>query len=372
MDQRERYRDIERRKRQERRKRKQRFQLIASLGLVLAFCLCIVIVIWARGSGDSEAEAIKAAESGSVVEDEKIEVPEGSDASADAMVASDDAGTESEEEVTDESTVVGTSEALIALEEEIEEILSQTDGVWSVYVKNLETNETLSINNQRMYAASLIKLFVMEATYVNMDVVEANAIGSESSSGSNEATSDSSQLVLDNPVIDLLAAMIQVSDNESYNELVRLESDTDSFSEGCQIINDYLETTEYDDTRVYHTLSPSNTTSETISDIKNHTSVEDCGAILEKIYRGTCVSEEASQEMLEYLLNQQTVSKIPAGVPDGITVANKTGETDESQHDAAIVFGEETDYILCIMSSYGSTAIYVIQDISQVVYEYLN
>lgn len=352
MDQRERYRNIEKRKRQKRRKQKQRFHLFASLGLVLAFCLCMVVVVWAGtdSCGGSEAEAVDAA--ASVAEDENNIISEG-----------------------DGIQVPETSAALVALEEEIEAILSQTDGVWSVYVKNLETDETLSINNQRMYAASLIKLFVMEATYVNWDTVEANAGSWATLAGDDETASASSQLASDDTVDDLLAAMIQVSDNESYNELVRLESDSGSFSEGCQIIDDYLETTEYEDTRLYHTLSPSNTESEKISDIKNHTSVEDCGEILEKIYNGTCVSEEASREMLEYLLNQQSVSKIPAGVPEGIAVANKTGETDESQHDAAIVFGEETDYILCIMSTEctsGDEAVSVIQRISQVVYDYLN
>ena len=164
------------------------------------------------------------------------------------------------------------------------------------------------------------------------------------------------------------------SDNESYNELVRLESADQSFSDGCHIPNDYLETAGYTDTRIYHTLSPSATESESISDIQNHTSVEDCGAILEKIYEGTCISQEASEEMLELLLGQQNVTKIPAGLPEGVEVANKTGETEESQHDAAIIFGEETDYILCVMSaewSVSSQAVETIQTISQVVYEYL-
>ena len=43
--------------------------------------------------------------------------------------------------------------------------------------------------------------------------------------------------------------------------------------------------------------------------------------ILEKIYEGTCISQEASEEMLELLLGQQTVTKIPAGLPEGVEVA---------------------------------------------------
>lgn len=131
----------------------------------------------------------------------------------------------------------------------------------------------------------------------------------------------------------------------------------------------------YIHTGIFHTLSPSDTEYQSIADSSNHTSPEDCGRLLERIYEGTCVSEEASWEMLELLLQQEVVNKIPAGLPTGITAANKTGETQEVQHDAAIVFGEKTDYILCVMSSElddSNEAVNLIQEISSVVYSALN
>ena len=45
------------------------------------------------------------------------------------------------------------------LENQIRSCTDQLDGVWSVYVKDLKTGAYLSINNQQMYSASLIKLF---------------------------------------------------------------------------------------------------------------------------------------------------------------------------------------------------------------------
>ena len=64
----------------------------------------------------------------------------------------------------------------------------------------------------------------------------------------------------------------------------------------------------------------------------------------------------------------------PQGLPDGIKSANKTGETDQDQHDIAIVYGEKTTYILCIMSEGcpEETAVTNIQKISKIVYNYLN
>lgn len=79
--------------------------------------------------------------------------------------------------------------------------------------------------------------------------------------------------------------------------------------------------------------------------------------------------------MLNLLMNQNITWKIPQGIPAGIEVGNKTGETDEDQHDIAIVYGEETDYILCVMSEgfkNQDTAMDNISRISRVVYNYLN
>lgn len=285
-----------------------------------------------------------------------------------AFTDSQDAEGSAEQDVTAMNITVDTGEeenSLTELEQQLEEMLDYADGTWSVYVKDLETGDELSMNNSRMYAASLIKLYVMESCFAHEDeLIENDSIYS------GDVSESSSK------VEDLLQAMIEVSDNESYNELVRMHSSERSFTEGCLMIADYIEERGYVNTGIFHTLHPSDTDPEYTSDNDNYTCVEDCGALLESIYNGTCVSEEASEEMLELLFEQQVQTKPPAGLPDGVVCANKTGETDEVEHDAAIVFGPETDYILCLMSSdvYEDTeaAEQQIREISSLVYEYLN
>ena len=122
-----------------------------------------------------------------------------------------------------------------------------------------------------------------------------------------------------------------------------------------------------------HTLHPAASAQETLGG-RNMTSVKDCGALLEKIYNKECVSPEASEEMLNLLKNQENTWKIPEGLPEGILSANKTGETDQDQHDIAIVYGEKTAYIICVMSENcpEGTAVTNIQKISGLVYNYLN
>lgn len=268
------------------------------------------------------------------------------------------------ETVQTETAETEEADQMESLEALLTEMIGGEDGTWSIYVKNLDTDVSIVINDEPVYAASLIKLFVMEKTFRDMDMLIDN---DAAYTGSEEESCQKIMTTLEN--------MIEISDNESYNELVRIESSSRSFSEGCTIINNYLQDSIYSETRIYHTLSPSNTEEERISSNRNHTSAVDCGMLLEAIYDGTCVSEDASSQMLDLLLAQQTRGKIPAGVPEDIEVANKTGETDETQHDAAIVYGEDTDYILCVLSDEvpdSNAAASLIREISSEVYVYLN
>lgn len=106
----------------------------------------------------------------------------------------------------------------------------------------------------------------------------------------------------------------------------------------------------------------------------NLTSAENCGRLLEKIYRGKMVSKSASKKMLSYLRSQTIRTKIPQGVPYGIATANKTGESGTIQNDTAIVYGKKTTYVICVFTNTNnpSRAISCIQQISRMVYNALN
>lgn len=251
------------------------------------------------------------------------------------------------------------------LEPKLTEMIKSYPGEWSAYVKNLDSGEEILINNQSMYSASLIKAFVLADSYNEMENVMAN----EGQKLKKEADSPEVKVKVD----DLICNMITVSDNESFNELVRLQSEKNDFKEGAEKINEYLKEEGYGDTSVQHTLAPSASPSTGLGG-RNTTSVKDCGMLLERIYKGDCVSKEASEEMLNILLQQEVDWKIPSGLSSDVKVANKTGETDTSQHDIAIVYGEKTTYIFCVMSQNcpESTAIHNIRDLSRVVYYHLN
>ena len=241
--------------------------------------------------------------------------------------------------------------SLSSLKKQLVSMISGYSGKWSVYVKNLETGDVISINDTAMKPASVIKLFTMAATY---DSIKNGRIKKDST------------------VSYLLTNMITVSDNESFNELVRRNSSYRSFTNGCSVINRYLKKAGCTKTGCHSSLHPS--ASSFIWDgHSNMTSAKDAGLILEKIYKGECVSAKYSKEMLNLLLHQTRRWKIPAGLPSGIKCANKTGENDSCQNDVAIVYGKKTTYIVCIFSqTYEGSGVSGIRALSSKIYRALN
>ena len=224
-------------------------------------------------------------------------------------------------------------------------------GAWSVYVKDLKTGTVVNINDSPMYPASTIKAFVMASTFDQIS---------------------QKKLSYSPTVKSLLTSMITVSSNDAYNELVRYNSPGRNFVSGAAVVNQYLTKNGYTSTACHTTLHPASSAYASDGGT-NKSSAKDCGVLLERIYRGTCVSSAYSTEMLNLLLRQTRRVKIPAGLPSGTKVANKTGETSSYQHDIAIVYGPKTTYVLCVFSRcsayYGVRGI---QSIAGKVHSYLN
>ena len=80
-----------------------------------------------------------------------------------------------------------------------------------------------------------------------------------------------------------------------------------------------------------------------------------------------------SKDMIKYLMAQDRRNKIPDGVPKNVKCANKTGELEDVENDAAIVFAAKP-YILCVMADGVGDyqpPIDAISDISTVTYNYV-
>lgn len=197
---------------------------------------------------------------------------------------------------------------------------------WQVYVKRLSDGLEVSAGSGQMRAASLIKLYIMGAVYGDYD----------------EIVSENGKEAVDS----LLSSMITVSDNDSANSLTAMLGKGDSEA-GKAAVNDYCSQNGYKDTSMGRMLLESNAKGE------NYTSAADCGKFLEGVYNETMPH---SAEMMALLKQQERTGKIPAGIPEGVETANKTGELDIVENDAAIIFNGDAPYILCVLSDNVSDA----------------
>lgn len=244
------------------------------------------------------------------------------------------------------------------------------NGSWAVYISDLTKNSEGSVNSHAMQAASLIKLYIMGAIYDNYDNIIVQY-------GQNSVDSN-------------LRSMITVSDNDAANTLVSYLGSGDS-SAGMSAVNNFCQIHGYTDTSMGRLLLQSNANGD------NYTSVSDCGRFLRAVYEGKAAAsaeEDASKnagdvgkstdtsqdfshasDMFELLAGQQRRNKIPAQMPAGVSVANKTGELSNVENDAGIIYNTSNDVVIVFMSEglgEAGAAQSSIASLSRQIYDYYN
>lgn len=230
------------------------------------------------------------------------------------------------------------------LENMLKEQMSGYEGDWSLYFKDVDNGDIISINSHQVYSASLIKLFVSQAVYTRI---------CEGSMPESEETED------------LVRRMITWSDNEAWKTLAK-KLGNGSYSSGMAYVSKIAQATGFTDTGTFYKGDKQNF---------NFTSVNDCGNYLNMLIEGYIVNSDYSSRILELMKQQQVRHKIPSGIPEDVVVANKTGELEYIQGDAAIVYSPSCTYILVIIAdsiTNEGDACGGISKLSEIVYDYIN
>lgn len=81
-----------------------------------------------------------------------------------------------------------------------------------------------------------------------------------------------------------------------------------------------------------------------------HTSSNDVALLFARLYANKLLSAKSNAAFLGLLKAQEINNRLPQGVPDGTVIAHKTGDLYGYMHDAGIVYGPKTDYVVAIMS----------------------
>lgn len=332
-------------------------QCIAVLSLLAMLCLQVSdFPVWqgeqpASVEADSQAASVQMPEEFQIIEGSLPSDGDHASALLTVLGARPLYDTVPDQESVSASAGVPKSMTWEALQEQLNSLTRSYEGTWAVYVKDLEAGNTVSIHDQPMEAASLIKLYIMGAV---MEQIQQG------------------KLEESDRITELLNEMITVSDNEASNELVRYLDENHDHREGMKEVNRFIQEHGYQNTEQLNGLEDE---SLWYSTRVNQTSVGDCGRLLEEIYQGTLVSHLASFKMENLLMNQNITYKIPSALPEEAVSASKTGEVSGTENDTAIIYSGGGDFILTIMSTDWTSqdeAVSHIHEITKLVYSYFN
>ena len=237
------------------------------------------------------------------------------------------------------------------LEQQLWNLTSRFPGQQSIYVKNLDTGEYMVMNNAvRHNPASLMKLFVVGAAQ------EQIAIG---------------RMQMTPQIRRWMTETITISTNDSYNWLL-FHIGQGCVRRGLNQVTNFARRQGYLSTIGGHSFNVYPQPGQVVVAGGNRTTARDVGLFMEDVYRGNVVSRLASNQIMESLLGQRRLNKIPAGLPAGVRSASKTGEWAGYEHDAAIVFSRGATYVIVVMSTPGANSIQNIRTISNHVFRHFN
>ena len=216
---------------------------------------------------------------------------------------------------------------------QIPAMLKKLRGNLSVWFEDCVSGETYSYNEDSQHiAASVIKLGVMLAAFEAFERGELDPSALYAVKATDKVPSCGALTYLHDGLevtyLDLTTLMIILSDNTATNIMI----DTLGIDRVNRTLDGYgltgirLRRKMFDDKAAARGL-------------QNTITARDVASFFRLLYQEKLVSADASRRMLSILKDQRLNGKIPFFLHEqGIQVAHKTGEDDETSHDAGIIF----------------------------------
>lgn len=268
-----------------------------------------------------------------------------------------------------------------ALRHRIDVLAKSTQGSFAVAFNDLQSGETLYVNEkQSFHAASTMKTPVMVEIFKQVQTGKFSLEDSisiknefksivDGSTYSLEISSDSDDRMYQligkkSTVRNLLDVMINVSSNLATNILIE--------KVGPVNVMRTMKSYGLNDIQVLRGVEDGKAFKEGKN---NTTTAYDLAILYTTLAKKTCVSQQASEEMVKILTSQKFNDMIPAMLPKDVVVAHKTGSITNVQHDSGIIYlPDGRSYVLVILSKdlrSNKDGIHVIAQISKAVFDYM-
>lgn len=211
----------------------------------------------------------------------------------------------------------------------------------AIIAKDLKTGKYAVHNTDQVFvSASLYKLFVANQILHRVDY-EGLSLSAPAGGGTNRS------------IESCIAVMINVSDNACGKALGTML--------GWHKQNQSLAAQGFGNTDL------------TVPYTK--TSAGDVAKLLEQLYTSEFLKPFSNNMLVQQLKNQRVNNRLPTGLPAGTDIAHKTGDLEGNMHDAGIVYGPNTDYLVVMLSGPWQTpasAPAAFKDLSAKLYTYFN
>ncbi|ANH82125.1 serine hydrolase [Niabella ginsenosidivorans] len=276
--------------------------------------------------------------------------------------------------------VVNAQHPMQAVNQQIRDSISRSGASIAVAFKDLQTGNTLYINEKKTYhAASTMKFPVLIELYKQAAENRYSLTDSLVLNNSFKSIADSSRYSLNDSddtetglyrklgrkiaIKDLAYLMITKSSNLATNTLIQLVRPAG--------IMQTLRQLGANDTRVLRGVEDQKAYDKGLN---NTTTAFDLALLYEQLAKKELVSEKADQSMIKILMDQQLNEVIPALLPENVKVAHKTGNIEGLQHDSGIVFlPDGRKYVLVLLSTFRPDqtrdAISTLAHISKLIYD---
>ena len=249
--------------------------------------------------------------------------------------------------------------------ERIAKLDASLDGVVGVAAIDLTTGRVTAYHADEVFpTASTIKVPIM------IQLFRAVRLGEVKLSDSIPVTVK--ELVDESPTVEkaakgpgritvreLLEAMIQISDNAATNKLIELL--------GMSKVNRAMDEFGFLQTRLRRRMI------DLAAAARNEENVStplEMARIMEMIYRGKAVDENASREMLDVMAG--TRADIRTAIPEGIRVASKPGSLDGVKCEVAVVFLEKRPFVVSVYSTYLKGDRNVVRDVAAILFDHFS
>ncbi|NHM31311.1 serine hydrolase [Neobacillus terrae] len=291
----------------------------------------------------------------------------------------------------------------MSLQAQLEDIVKDANGTFGVYVKHLETGETASIYENRLFqAASTFKVPILSALYreakkgtVNLDErVKLTEKDFVPGSGIFQRLTPGVEVTIK----DLAMMMIIVSDNAGTDKILEIigKETVDQFMKELGLTNIHTPLTCWELLCLCVDLEPRPYSPEFLADLNhrlengkfntdsivfqesihnNVSSPKDMAKLLELIVTKQLISEKACDEMFDILSKQQHRNRIPYLLPGNTVVAHKTGTVGSVINDVGIVKlpYQMGTYVITVFSTGNSSeaeGANIINKLSKAAYDY--